>query len=174
MIVKGSSFTMWYGTDEQTTSLIGAASAHDMQLSSDLTEVADAASDTAARSYIAGRTGWSAHVTRLLVAQPLSTDTAIPVQADQLIEGSIVNVCLSIGTDYYRGQAVIESLTLNAPLRDTTTADVTFRGVGPLTIIDKGGEEPYLIVSPESHQFLSRSRRVGDQHVISNIVWTVV
>jgi hypothetical protein len=55
---------------------------------------------------------------------------------EKLKTGTMLNVCLQVGLDYFEGDALIEQVSVSAPLRGKATARMTLRGTGALLTVD--------------------------------------
>lgn len=129
--IDGWAMTCWRGTALTRTAIIGGTTTHALKLSRDMIEKASA---TSYREYLPGLTEWSVDVERMVLVN--DADVSVTDEITDLSNGTVINVCLQIGLDYYVGSAVLERVTVTAPLRGKATAQISARGTGGLTVVD--------------------------------------
>ncbi len=127
--INGWAMYCWRGDATTQSGVIGATTNHTLSLNRDMIEKA---SSTTAREYLPGLIDWSLSTERLIV--PDGTDVSVLTEIEDLKAGTEVGVCLLIGMDYYVGTAIIESITLNGPLRGKASASISMRGIGTLAV----------------------------------------
>lgn len=131
--IDGWAMICWRGTALDRQGLIGGTTSHTLTINREMIEKASATSSRA-REYLPGLTDWSLQVERMVLVD--DTDVSVTDEIGDLKAGTVINTCILIGLDYYVGSAIIESVSVNAPLRGKATAQISLRGTGALQGVD--------------------------------------
>lgn len=130
--IDGWAMVCWEGTALNRGAMIGGTTNHRLSLGREMIE--KAGTQARAREYLPGLTSWGLDIEKMVLMDSEGSDVWRYVE--KLKTGMKLNVCVQVGLDYFEGDALIEQVSVSAPLRGKATARMTLRGTGALLTVD--------------------------------------